>query len=127
MIKTGTPRPTCKPRIAATASDRPRYKFKSLFSSRPLCPSHNQPVLVLRLVTANTIEERIMQRAEGKRRLEKLVIHKGKFKGRQQEDAPLSPADLLELIGGDTRAVPISEVKASRSPRPCWTLPLTAA
>eukprot|EP00048_Salpingoeca_helianthica_P011740 m.169531 g.169531 ORF g.169531 m.169531 type:complete len:792 (-) comp15271_c0_seq32:998-3373(-) len=69
-----------------------------------------KPVLVLRLVTANTIEERIMQRAEGKRRLEKLVIHKGKFKGRQQEDAPLSPADLLELIGGDTRAVPISEI-----------------
>ena len=36
-----------------------------------------QPVMVYRLVTANTIDQRIVERAATKRRLEKMVIHKG--------------------------------------------------
>ena len=36
-----------------------------------------RPVLVFRLVTAHTIETRIMQRATEKRKLEALVIAKG--------------------------------------------------
>ena len=36
-----------------------------------------QPVMVYRLVTANTIDQRIVERAATKRRLEKIVIHKG--------------------------------------------------
>jgi hypothetical protein len=36
-----------------------------------------QPVLVVRLVTANTIDQRMIERADGKRTLEKMVIHRG--------------------------------------------------
>ena len=34
--------------------------------------------MVYRFVTANTIDQRIVERAASKRRLEKMVIHKGK-------------------------------------------------
>ncbi|KNC76001.1 hypothetical protein SARC_11486 [Sphaeroforma arctica JP610] len=40
-----------------------------------------KPVLVYRLVTNATIEERVFDKAQTKRRLEKLVVHKDKFKG----------------------------------------------
>ena len=36
-----------------------------------------KPVMVYRLVTANTIDQRIVERAASKRQLEKMVIHKG--------------------------------------------------
>ena len=36
-----------------------------------------QPVMVYRFVTGNTIDQRIVERASSKRRLEKMVIHKG--------------------------------------------------
>lgn len=35
-----------------------------------------KPVVVYRLVTANTIDEKILERASDKRKLEKMVIHK---------------------------------------------------
>lgn len=37
-----------------------------------------KPVLIYRLVAANTVEAKMLERATAKRRLEKLVIHKGK-------------------------------------------------
>lgn len=37
-----------------------------------------KPVIIYRLVTANTIDQRIVERAAAKRKLEKMVIHKGK-------------------------------------------------
>ncbi|KAJ8522231.1 hypothetical protein ONZ45_g1180 [Pleurotus djamor] len=39
-----------------------------------------KPVLIYRLVSSHTIEEKIMQRATEKRKLEAMVIAKGKFK-----------------------------------------------
>ena len=36
-----------------------------------------RPVVVYRLVTANTVDQKICERANAKRKLEKLVIHKG--------------------------------------------------
>lgn len=36
-----------------------------------------RPVVVYRLVTANTVDQKIVERANAKRKLEKLVIHKG--------------------------------------------------
>ncbi|CAG8510005.1 4171_t:CDS:10 [Funneliformis caledonium] len=39
-----------------------------------------KPVIIYRLVTANTVETKIIEKASAKRKLEKLVIHKGKFK-----------------------------------------------
>ena len=38
-----------------------------------------KPVLVLRLITSNSVEERMLQRAESKLKLERLVIKKGAF------------------------------------------------
>lgn len=35
-----------------------------------------KPVVVYRLVTANTIDQKIVERAAAKRKLEKLIIHK---------------------------------------------------
>ncbi|KAI5606349.1 lymphoid-specific helicase, partial [Silurus asotus] len=40
-----------------------------------------KPVVVYRLITVNTIDEKILERASAKRKLEKMVIHKKKFKG----------------------------------------------
>ena len=39
-----------------------------------------RPVIVYRLATRGTVEETLLLKADGKRRLEKLVIQKGKFK-----------------------------------------------
>ncbi|XP_071519138.1 uncharacterized protein [Panulirus ornatus] len=44
------------------------------------------PVLVLRLITASTIDERIVERAAAKRKLEKLIIQSGKFKATKERD-----------------------------------------
>lgn len=38
------------------------------------------PVIVYRFATAATVEQTLLEKADGKRRLEKLVIQKGKFK-----------------------------------------------
>lgn len=38
-----------------------------------------KPVVVYRLITVNTIDEKILERASAKRKLEKMVIHKSKF------------------------------------------------
>lgn len=37
-----------------------------------------KPVVVYRLITVNTIDEKILERASAKRKLEKMVIHKSK-------------------------------------------------
>jgi len=38
-----------------------------------------RPVIVYRLATKHTIEDELLRKADGKRRLEKIVIQKGKF------------------------------------------------
>ncbi|KAF8226545.1 hypothetical protein L208DRAFT_1406866 [Tricholoma matsutake] len=64
-----------------------------------------KPVLIFRLVSAHTIETKIMQRATEKKKLEALVIAKGKFKkpaavdgGKPETMAELA-ASLLRLEG----------------------------
>ncbi|KAF8838231.1 hypothetical protein BDN67DRAFT_955400 [Paxillus ammoniavirescens] len=71
-----------------------------------------KPVLIFRLVTAHTVETKIMQRAAEKRKLEALVIAKGKFKmpgqvGRTKADniAEMAAA-LLRLEGDHIEVVP---------------------
>merc|ERR1719186_1939688 len=39
-----------------------------------------KPVMVYRLVTANTVDQKIVERAAAKRKLEKMIMHKEKFK-----------------------------------------------
>jgi len=61
-----------------------------------------KPVMIYRLVTANTIDHKMVERAAAKRKLEKMVIHKEKFKSGVQSIADslktLSPTELLRLL-----------------------------
>ncbi|XP_071782238.2 lymphoid-specific helicase [Centroberyx gerrardi] len=58
-----------------------------------------KPVVVYRLVTANTIDQKILERASAKRKLEQMVIHKNKFKGGRAElNQAKSCIDLNELM-----------------------------
>ena len=65
-----------------------------------------KPVMIYRLVTANTVENRIIERANSKRKLEKLVIHKGKFKQAPSltnaaSDRKTNLADLAAMLAQD--------------------------
>ncbi|XP_071337586.1 lymphoid-specific helicase isoform X2 [Trachinotus anak] len=74
-----------------------------------------KPVLVYRLVTANTIDQKILEKASAKRKLEQMVIHKNKFKGRKAElKESKSCIDLDELMELLKARGPEKEVKASR-------------
>jgi len=61
-----------------------------------------KPVMVYRLVTANTIDQKIVERAAAKRKLEKMIMHKEKFKtGAKSITTSLksiSPQELLQLL-----------------------------
>ncbi|KAJ4497044.1 SNF2 family N-terminal domain-containing protein [Lentinula lateritia] len=81
-----------------------------------------KPVLIYRLVSAHTIETKIMQRATEKRQLEALVIAKGKFRmpsaaaqrGGKSETIAEMAASLLRLEGEKIDVVPnTSEGKAN--------------
>ncbi|KAI0072353.1 hypothetical protein K474DRAFT_1667957 [Panus rudis PR-1116 ss-1] len=71
-----------------------------------------KPVLIFRLITAHTVETKIMQRATDKRKLEALVIAKGKFKaptaqGRAKAETMAEmAASLLKLEGEKIEVVP---------------------
>ena len=61
------------------------------------------------MVTANTIDEKIVERAAAKRRLEKLVIHQKKFKsqditGLKTTMEAISPSELLSLLNSKDHA-----------------------
>ncbi|XP_041482494.1 lymphoid-specific helicase-like isoform X1 [Lytechinus variegatus] len=62
-----------------------------------------KPVIIYRLVTANTIDQKVVERAAAKRKLEKMVIHQGKFKGgksnlAKDHKALINPKELLDLL-----------------------------
>uniref|UniRef100_T1J7U4 Proliferation-associated SNF2-like protein n=1 Tax=Strigamia maritima TaxID=126957 RepID=T1J7U4_STRMM len=58
-----------------------------------------KPVVIYRFVTANTIDQRIVDRAASKRKLEKLVMHKGnKFKSGVNVKKNFTKAEVLELL-----------------------------
>ncbi|XP_053188446.1 lymphoid-specific helicase [Scomber japonicus] len=74
-----------------------------------------KPVVVYRLVTANTIDQKILERASAKRKLEQMVIHKNKFKGGRAElNQTKSCIDLDELMDLLKARGTEKEVKASR-------------
>jgi ATP-dependent DNA helicase len=66
-----------------------------------------KPVLIFRLVSAHTIETKIMQRASEKRKLEALIIAKGKFK------MPALAATLANGANGTTKKETMAEMAAS--------------
>merc|ERR1719389_683662 len=58
-----------------------------------------KPVMIYRLVTANTIDQRIVERASAKRKLEKMIIHKSKFKaGAENVKSSLQSISAQELL-----------------------------
>lgn len=71
-----------------------------------------KPVLIFRLVSAHTIETKIMQKATEKRKLEALVIAKGKFKmpamaaTKTKSSMAEMAASLLTLEGEKIEVVP---------------------
>lgn len=56
-----------------------------------------KPVVVYRFVTANTVDQKIVERASTKRKLEKMIIHKGKFKGSKDTEV-IDAKELRELL-----------------------------
>lgn len=62
-----------------------------------------KPVLVYRLVAANTVEAKMLERATAKRRLEKLVIGKGKFKNptSTKKDQESNLRELAEILASE--------------------------
>ena len=66
-----------------------------------------KPVLIFRLVSAHTIETKILQRASEKRKLEALVIAKGKFK------MPALAANVAMGGTGTTKKETMAEMAAS--------------
>uniref|UniRef100_UPI0037E79223 lymphoid-specific helicase n=1 Tax=Semicossyphus pulcher TaxID=241346 RepID=UPI0037E79223 len=74
-----------------------------------------KPVVVYRLVTANSIDQKILERATAKRKLEQMVIHKNKFKGGKADlNQSKSCIDLDELMDLLKARGTEKEVKASR-------------
>ncbi|EFX69988.1 hypothetical protein DAPPUDRAFT_202549 [Daphnia pulex] len=59
-----------------------------------------KPVVVYRLVAADTVDQRIIERAGAKRKLEKLVIQKGKFKSGLQgsNNLGITANEMMELL-----------------------------
>ncbi|KAJ3154445.1 hypothetical protein HDU89_008515 [Geranomyces variabilis] len=60
-----------------------------------------KPVIVYRLVTRGTVEERVMGLADGKRRLGEVVVHKELFKGRYTDFAEtrrIADSELAALL-----------------------------
>merc|ERR1712045_611418 len=68
-----------------------------------------KPVMIYRLVTANTFDQRIVERAAAKRRLEKMIIHNKKFKSQDKAGLPatmeaISPQELMDLLNSKDHA-----------------------
>lgn len=58
-----------------------------------------KPVVVFRLITANSIESKILKKANAKLKLERLVIHKERFKGTGSKI--ISEKDMMEILKTD--------------------------
>jgi len=60
-------------------------------------------VRIFRLLTLNTVEKRVLQTATKKLKLERLIIHKGNFKGSSQAPTKMAitAQNLLEILSED--------------------------
>jgi ATP-dependent DNA helicase len=59
-----------------------------------------RPVIVYRFATKGTVEQMLLEKADSKRRLEKLVIQKGRFRN-AKSDTGADFAELQRLLGRD--------------------------
>lgn len=60
-----------------------------------------KPVVVYRLATKGTVEQSLLEKADAKRKLEKLVIQKGKFKSLLETTAQGEAEELRKVLGED--------------------------
>lgn len=61
-----------------------------------------KPVIVYRLATKGTVEQTLLEKADSKRKLERLVIQQGKFKSLLDSSSQGGDADeLKKVLGGD--------------------------
>ncbi|KAL5342379.1 SNF2 family N-terminal domain-containing protein [Aspergillus crustosus] len=60
-----------------------------------------KPVIVYRLATKGTVEQTLLEKADSKRRLERLVIQKGKFKSLLSESGRDDLEELKRALGED--------------------------
>lgn len=60
-----------------------------------------RPVIVYRFATKGTVEQMLLEKADSKRRLEKLVIQKGRFRNTKGEAGGEDFAELQKLLGKD--------------------------
>ncbi|CAZ80174.1 unnamed protein product [Tuber melanosporum] len=67
-----------------------------------------KPVIIYRFATAATVEQTILEKADGKRRLEKLVIQKGKFRSVSAPSA-LEEEELAQILKEDFEKVNVVE------------------
>jgi len=57
-----------------------------------------KPVRIYRLATANSVESRILARANAKLKLDRLVIQKGNFVGVRSKSKGITESDLAEIL-----------------------------
>ena len=70
-----------------------------------------RPVIVYRFATKGTVEQMLLEKADSKRKLEKLVIQKGRFRS-QQSETGADFAELQRLLGrGDGEKIDVAEGK----------------
>ena len=77
--------------------------FFSFFIDRCHRIGQTRPVVIFRLITQNTIDENIVQRAQAKRAIEKLIVHQDKFKSgitslKETTSKVLSPKEILKIL-----------------------------
>ncbi|EFJ46678.1 hypothetical protein VOLCADRAFT_81789 [Volvox carteri f. nagariensis] len=68
-----------------------------------------KPVLVFRLVTSNSVENRMLAKAESKKALERIVIKKGAFKELLQSTSSTSVDELVQLLNPDRRSQDLAQ------------------
>ncbi|KAJ5351467.1 Helicase C-terminal [Penicillium brevicompactum] len=60
-----------------------------------------RPVIIYRLATKGTVEQNLLEKADSKRRLERLVIQKGKFRSLLDPNATSQDVDELRKVLGE--------------------------
>ncbi|KAJ5578280.1 SNF2-related protein [Penicillium hispanicum] len=60
-----------------------------------------KPVIVYRLTTKGTVEQTLLEKADSKRRLERLVIQKGKFRSLLDSDNAQDAEEIRKAFGDD--------------------------
>ena len=60
-----------------------------------------KPVIVYRLATKGTVEQTLLEKADSKRRLERLVIQQGKFKSLLDPSSQNEADELKKVLGED--------------------------